>query len=150
MKRRPNRPTSRPRPKAAPRNLPKRVGPKREAPAAPAAPAGRTSVGPPAPRSTRPNERRPESREAMHVAPLEVLAESAAAIAARVERGVLDEGKRADRTVAAELRPRRDLAPPDHRFISEAVFALLRWRGWIEPLELPSIESRLLLAWLLD
>jgi 16S rRNA (cytosine967-C5)-methyltransferase len=71
-------------------------------------------------------------------------------IAGQVERAVLDEKKRADRTLALALRGRRDLATPDHHFISEAVFALFRWRGWIEPLRLPKDEARLLLAWLLD
>ena len=44
----------------------------------------------------------------------------------------------------------RDLAAPDHRFISQCVFALFRWRGWIEPLGFDKPEERLLLAWLLD
>jgi 16S rRNA (cytosine967-C5)-methyltransferase len=34
--------------------------------------------------------------------------------------------------------------------IERALAALLRWWGWIEPLQLPRIEERLLLAWLLD
>jgi 16S rRNA (cytosine967-C5)-methyltransferase len=42
------------------------------------------------------------------------------------------------------------LAIPDHRFISEATFALLRWRGWIGPLRLATREERMLLAWMLD
>ena len=71
-------------------------------------------------------------------------------IALAVEQAVFEEGKRADRTIAAMLRQRRDLAPPDHRFISQCVFALFRWHGWIEPLRMPQPEARLLLAWLLD
>jgi 16S rRNA (cytosine967-C5)-methyltransferase len=84
------------------------------------------------------------------VAPLEVLAASAVEIALAVERGVLEDGRRADRSLSALLRERRDLAPPDHRFITQAVFALFRWHGWIEPLRRPRPEERLLLAWLLD
>jgi 16S rRNA (cytosine967-C5)-methyltransferase len=67
-----------------------------------------------------------------------------------VERAVLGAGKHADRAIAAALRDRRGLAPPDHRFISQSVFALFRWRGWIDPLRLQRPEARLLLAWLLD
>jgi 16S rRNA (cytosine967-C5)-methyltransferase len=79
-----------------------------------------------------------------------VLAESAVEIALEVERAVLGDGRRADRTLASALKARRDLAPPDWRFISQSVFALFRWHGWIEPLRLPRPEERLLLAWLLD
>jgi 16S rRNA (cytosine967-C5)-methyltransferase len=71
-------------------------------------------------------------------------------MAEAVEPAVLQDGKRADRVLAALLRPRRDLAPPDQQFISQAVFALFRWRGWIEPLGRKSTEARLLLATLLD
>jgi 16S rRNA (cytosine967-C5)-methyltransferase len=88
--------------------------------------------------------------EALHVAPLEVLAEAAVEVALAVERAVLGEGKHADRAIASALRGRRGLALPDHRFISQSVFALFRWRGWIEPLHLQRPEARLLLAWLLD
>lgn len=84
------------------------------------------------------------------MASLEVLSETVLAIAAKVEPLVLTQGKRADRILASELRLRRDLAAPDHRLISQAIFALFRWRGWIEPLRLPRAESRLLTAWLLD
>jgi 16S rRNA (cytosine967-C5)-methyltransferase len=84
------------------------------------------------------------------VAPLDTLAESTVAIAEQIERAVLQDGKRADRSLAAALRHRRDLAAPDHRFISQAVFSLFRWRGWLEPLGLRRMEARLLLAVLLD
>lgn len=97
-----------------------------------------------------PERERGRVRDATHVASLDVLAEAATSIAIRVERTVLEEGKRADRAIATLLRTRRDLAPPDHRFISDCVFALFRWRGWVDPLRLPRIEDRLLLAWLLD
>jgi 16S rRNA (cytosine967-C5)-methyltransferase len=79
-----------------------------------------------------------------------MLAEATAVIAEDVERAVLQERKRADRSLAVALRRRRDLAAPDHRFVSQAVFALFRWRGWVEPLGQRPIEERLLLSTLLD
>lgn len=89
-------------------------------------------------------------RELPHIASVETLARAALEIATRVEREVLRDHKRADRMLGAELRPRRDLAPTDHRFISQCAFALLRWGGWLEPLGLEQPEERLLYAWLLD
>ena len=89
-------------------------------------------------------------RYATHVAPLGLLAESALGIALEVERAALGDRRRADRALALALKSRRDLAAPDHRFVSEATFALLRWRGWIEPLGLATPEGRLLLSTLLD
>jgi 16S rRNA (cytosine967-C5)-methyltransferase len=86
----------------------------------------------------------------LHVAPLDVLAGSAVEIAQAVEHEVFREHKRADKKLAALLRERRDLAPPDHRFIAQSVAALFRWHGWIEPLRLARPEERLLLAWVLD
>lgn len=85
-----------------------------------------------------------------HVAPPDVLARAALDIASKVEAAVLKDGRHADRVLAFELKLRRDLARPDHRFVSEAAFSLFRWRGWLEPLRLPSFEGRLLLALLLD
>ncbi|HWE39850.1 MAG TPA: RsmB/NOP family class I SAM-dependent RNA methyltransferase [Isosphaeraceae bacterium] len=109
------------------------------------------------PRPARPQDFKPEANEpsgptpyAAHVAPAGVLAEAAATIALDVEHIVIQEHKRADRAIALALRRRRDLAAPDHRFISRAAFALFRWRGWIEPLRLSKPEARLLLAVLLD
>ena len=66
------------------------------------------------------------------------------------EFAVFQEGKRADRTLSMMLKGRRDLAAPDHRFISAATFALFRWKGWIDPIESLSPEERLLLSMLLD
>ena len=65
-----------------------------------------------------------------------------------VERAVFEGRKRADRCCPPRPRPRHELAPPDHRFISRATFALFRWHGWIEPLDLPGprLEERLLIA----
>jgi 16S rRNA (cytosine967-C5)-methyltransferase len=94
--------------------------------------------------------------EAPHVAPLEVLAQAAIDIALGVEQAVLGEGKHADRAIAGALRSRARqlrgpaLGLPDQRFISQSIFALFRWRGWIDPLRLQRPEARLLLAWLLD
>jgi 16S rRNA (cytosine967-C5)-methyltransferase len=92
------------------------------------------------------------------VAPLELLAQAAVEVAVAVEQAVLGEGKHADRAIAAVLRGRArarqargpTLGLPDQRFISQSVFALFRWRGWIDPLRLQRPEARLLLAWLLD
>jgi len=89
-------------------------------------------------------------REVIHVASTDTLARATVEIATRVEGEVLREGKRADRLLASLLRPRRDLAPPDHRFISQCAYALFRWGGWLEPLGINQPEERLLLAWLLD
>ncbi len=74
----------------------------------------------------------------------------AVTLAGKVERAVFHEGKRADRTLAALLRTRRELASTDLHFLSQAVFALFRWHGWLEPAESARPEARLLLAWLLD
>lgn len=63
---------------------------------------------------------------------------------------VFEERKRADRTIASLLRPRRELALPDQRFIAQAVFALFRWHGWVDALRPDRMEERLLLSWLLD
>ncbi len=64
--------------------------------------------------------------------------------------GVFEEHLRADRLIATALKRRRDLAAPDTRFVSNAIFSLFRWWGWIAPLKLPTIEEQLLLASLLD
>jgi 16S rRNA (cytosine967-C5)-methyltransferase len=88
--------------------------------------------------------------QALHVAPLEVLAGAAVAVARAAEQAVFGEQRRADRVIAWSLRERRDLAAPDHRFIAQSVFALFRWHGWVEPLHLKTLDERLLLSWLLD
>ena len=85
-----------------------------------------------------------------NVVSIDKLAGSALTIAMKVERAVMEEGRRADRQVAMALKLRRDLAAPDCQFVSRAVFALFRWRGWIETLKVERPEARLLLAWLLD
>ncbi len=78
------------------------------------------------------------------------LAEIAAEIAPVVERAVYLDGKRADRVLSTELKRRHGLSTADHRFLSQAVFALFRWRGWVDPLGLTRIEARLLVSVLLD
>ncbi|GAC1473671.1 MAG: RsmB/NOP family class I SAM-dependent RNA methyltransferase [Isosphaeraceae bacterium] len=88
--------------------------------------------------------------ESLHVASLEVLAESTVETARLALHAVFQEQRRADRAISQALRNRRDLASPDHRFIAESVFALFRWHGWLEGLQLNRIEERLLLAWILD
>ena len=71
-------------------------------------------------------------------------------IAANVERAVDLDKRRADRSIAYVMKSRRDLALPDQRFVSRSIFSLFRWRGWIDGLDLPTIEDRLLVSWLLD
>jgi 16S rRNA (cytosine967-C5)-methyltransferase len=102
------------------------------------------------PAKTHSQPKRSEPGPVIHVAPLELLARSTAEIAERVEHAVVQGHRRADRVLSAVLRNHRQLAPPDQRFVSQAVFAWFRWRGWLEPLGLRSIETRLLLATLLD
>lgn len=79
-----------------------------------------------------------------------MLAHAAVEMADAVEAAVYRDGLRADRTIAASLRQRRDLAAPDHRFLSRAAFSLFRWRGWVEPLGLATTADRLVLSILLD
>ncbi len=106
-----------------------------------------------APTSRGPAARRP--REVIPigpavVAPPEVLARAAVEIGAAVETAVYEGGKRADRELANHLKRRRDLSPADGSQISAAVFALFRWRGWVEPLGSIPVAERLLLSLLLD
>ncbi len=109
----------------------------------------------PAPKGrTRPRAPEPVAREAAHTAanvvPLEVLARVAVDAAVLVERAVLHDKKHADRALAHFLKDRRDLGQVDRLFISQAVFALFRWKGWLDPLPLDRPEARLLFAWLVD
>jgi 16S rRNA (cytosine967-C5)-methyltransferase len=85
-----------------------------------------------------------------HVASLETLARAAIEAAAVVERAVIQDQKHADRTLARLLRDRHDLGQPDKMFVTQAVYALFRWKGWLDPLPLDSPDARLLFAWLLD
>ena len=52
-----------------------------------------------------------------------------------VLRPALCEGKPADRVLAAHFRDHREYGARDRRFISETVFAVLRWWGWLRRLE---------------
>ena len=91
-----------------------------------------------------------ENRAALHVVSIDKLAGSAVDVALAVERAVFEQGRRADKAIAFQLRFRRDLSAPDLRFITRAVFALFRWKGWVDTLHLDRPEARLLLAWMLD
>ncbi|WP_422926391.1 RsmB/NOP family class I SAM-dependent RNA methyltransferase [Singulisphaera sp. PoT] len=89
-------------------------------------------------------------RAPMHVASVDLLAQTAVGLLVKVEKAVFQEGKRADRVLSGLLRTRRELAPPDLQFLTQAVFAVFRWHGWLEPANTAPPEARLLLAWLLD
>ena len=89
-------------------------------------------------------------REAMHVVSLESLARAAVDASKFVQKAVFEERKHADRAIAAFLRDRRDLGPPDRLLVTQAVFALFRWKGWLDPLGLDRPEAKLLYAWILD
>lgn len=99
-----------------------------------------------------PRPARLESPIVVHspIAPTDRLADEAAALVPEVERAVLKEKKPADRVLGTILRTRAGLGVADRRFINQAVLALFRWRGWIDRLEIESVEGRLLLSTLLD
>ena len=86
----------------------------------------------------------------MQPAPPLVLAELASKLAAEIDSKVIGEGVLADRLLSIALKERRDLTADDHRQVAGAVFSWFRWRGWIEPLRLPTIAERLLVCSLLD
>jgi 16S rRNA (cytosine967-C5)-methyltransferase len=164
MKRRPTPPRPRAKPKSA--TLRKGTGPALNLP------PGFENLGPPpsarprrprrddGPRAVLPPMRKQPPRAnprpqieivvADHVSPPEKVAVATLEIAEAVEAAVLSGGRHADRSLGFALRARRDLAGPDHRFISRAVFALFRWRGWLEPLGAMPLQRRLLLANCLD
>src|SRR5262245_32762476 len=124
MKRRSKRPSPLARP----------AGPSRKRPPAPGRPqveparSGRATQAKP-PAASPPARQRSKATGVPavtpQVAPPEVLARAAVEIADRVEQAVFADGRRADRTLASLLRARRDLSPPDARFVSNATFALL-------------------------
>ena len=80
------------------------------------------------------------------------LASLIATIAPKVLRDVLDRGKRLESAIVdaqgddAKKRSTRS----DRKLVNQAIAALVRWWGWIEPLKLVQVEEQLLLAWLLD
>lgn len=87
-----------------------------------------------------------------HVAPAGLLAEEAA----RLGEEALDHVLERHRPLGALFRRRAVAwratigAWPDVAFLQNAARSLLRWWGWIEPLETPSIEAALLIAVLMD
>jgi len=86
----------------------------------------------------------------VHVASVDRIARAAVAVAEEVEKAVLVEKKRADRAISAALRNHRALGPADQRFVAEAVFALFRWKGWVDRLGERKMEPRLFASCLLD
>lgn len=56
----------------------------------------------------------------------------------------------ADRVLARFAKSWRDLTAGEVRAVSRSVHALFRWRGWVELLDLGSIEGRLLVSSLLE
>lgn len=48
--------------------------------------------------------------------------------------GSLEQNRAADRLLSQELRHHPEFGSRDRRFISETVFAVLRWWGWLRPL----------------
>lgn len=99
---------------------------------------------------TTPAPKHPAAPQRMvHVLGLDRLLDAASAAAEFVENEVFEHRKRADRALSEHLKRAR-LSPPDQRFVSQAVFALVRWRGWTLPLHADGLEARLLWSWLLD
>lgn len=102
------------------------------------------------------NRRRPPRLEeqppepVVHVASAELIASVAVSTAEEVERSVLVEKKRADRAISAVLRRHRGLGPADQRFVAEAVYALFRWKGWVDRLNERRMEARLFASCLLE
>ena len=59
-----------------------------------------------------------------------------------VTTGCLKNGRPADRTLAALLRANRQFGSRDRRLISETLFAVLRWWGWlVRMLPRPPIDA---------
>jgi 16S rRNA (cytosine967-C5)-methyltransferase len=81
---------------------------------------------------------------------------SCARIALAILGESLTSSKPADRLLAATMRANHQLGSRDRRFISETVFSVLRWWGWLKPLAPQSYTSphgweRIFLAsWLLE
>src|SRR4051812_48251902 len=113
-RRSPSGATPRPRPAGRPESRPA-AGPKKF--------ASRPSRPEPSSRRLEPPSRPgPGVREVQNVVSLDKPAGSAVNVARAVERAVFEDGRRADRSIAWEPRHRRDLAAPDLRFITRAVF----------------------------
>src|SRR4051812_48553798 len=125
---RPNRPKPQSRP--GPRALPSGQGRPRRAPGGQAPRATGAGSGPSTIRQDRRATPADAARAALHVAPVEVLAATAVAVARDVERGVLAEQKRADRLLAAALRGPPHLAPPDRRVLHRGGLPPFPLGGW--------------------
>lgn len=80
----------------------------------------------------------------------EQLADACVEIAESAWRAYDERRWRVDRSLSHHLRRRLELSSADHRAISEAVFALFRWKGWVDGMNLSRMEHRLLVASLLD
>ena len=81
---------------------------------------------------------------------------SCAKIALAILGESLTSSKPADRLLAATMRANHQLGSRDRRFISETVFSVLRWWGWLKPLAPQNYASPhgwdriFLAAWLLE
>ncbi len=80
------------------------------------------------------------------------VAELTAAVAPAVVHSVVKEHRHLAPAITAALdaRGRTKITFADRSDFRRSLEALLRWWGWIEPLQLPKAEEQLLLAWLLD
>ncbi len=78
------------------------------------------------------------------------LAELTAAIAPAVVHSVVKEHRWLAPAITAALLGRGKTTFADRVGINRSLSALLRWWGWIDPLQLPRVDEQLLLGWLLD
>jgi 16S rRNA (cytosine967-C5)-methyltransferase len=81
---------------------------------------------------------------------LTTLSELTAAVAPSVIRAVVHEHRWLAKALAAALEGHARTSAQDRLEITCSLAALLRWWGWIEPLQLPAAHEQLLLASLLD
>jgi 16S rRNA (cytosine967-C5)-methyltransferase len=77
-------------------------------------------------------------------------AELTAAVTPSVLHSVFQGRERLSPALTKALSGRDQQSTKERFRIERALAALLRWWGWIEPLQLPRVEERLLLGWLLD
>jgi 16S rRNA (cytosine967-C5)-methyltransferase len=73
-----------------------------------------------------------------------------AAIAPAVLHAVFHEHRRLGPALATALEGRGTTRPKERFWMARSLGALMRWWGWIEPLDTKRVEEQLLLAWLLD
>ena len=69
---------------------------------------------------------------------LETQARACAEALAAMLRQVFVNGLPADRVLAELLRQHRECGARDRRLLSESLFAVLRWWGWLRPLVPPA------------